>query len=98
LRQRPRSPLGNAPGETHATIPDRPCLRRRHGAGCRAGAADDVVFCLSNIALTFSAAYLGEDHGFFAKNGLKVKGVIQGPGATNAVFGSADFALASTVV
>jgi sulfonate transport system substrate-binding protein len=62
--------------------------------------AEDVVFAYPNIALTFSAAYLGEDKGFFAKNGLNVKGlVIRGPGATNAVIsGSADFALASTVV
>ena len=62
--------------------------------------AEDIVFAYPNVALTFSAAYLGEDRGFFAKSGLKVKSlVIAGPGATNAIIsGSADFALASTVV
>jgi len=61
---------------------------------------DDVTFAYPNIALTFSASYLAEDRGFYAKNGLRVKGMlIAGPGATNAVIaGSADFALASTVV
>lgn len=61
---------------------------------------EDVTLAYPNIALTFSAAYLGEDKGFFAKHGLKLKGLrIAGPGATNAVIaGSADFALASTVV
>jgi ABC-type nitrate/sulfonate/bicarbonate transport system substrate-binding protein len=69
-------------------------------APAQAQPAEDVVFAYPNIALTFSAAYLGEDTGIFAKNGLNVKGImIQGPGATNAVIsGSADFALASTVV
>jgi ABC-type nitrate/sulfonate/bicarbonate transport system substrate-binding protein len=69
-------------------------------AAAPAQQAEDVVFAYPNIALTFSAAYLGEDKGIFAKNGLNVKGmVIRGPGATNAVIsGSADFALASTVV
>ena len=69
-------------------------------AAAPAQQAEDIIFAYPNIALTFSAAYLGEDRGFFAKNGLKVKGlVIAGPGATNAVIsGSADFALASTVV
>ena len=44
--------------------------------------AEDIMFAYPNVALTFSAAYLGEDRGFFAKNGLKVKGlVIAGPGA-----------------
>jgi NitT/TauT family transport system substrate-binding protein len=61
---------------------------------------EDITFAYPNVALTFSAAYLGEDQGFYAKNGLRVKGmVIAGPGATNAVIsGSADFALASAVV
>ena len=61
---------------------------------------EEITFAYPNIALTFSAGYLGEDRGFYAKHGLKVKGlVIQGPGATNAVIsGSADFALASAVV
>ncbi len=66
----------------------------------RAQQPEDIVFAYPNVALTFSAAYLGEDRGFFANNGLRVKSlVIAGPGATNAVIsGSADFALASTVV
>ena len=62
--------------------------------------AENITFAYPNIALTFSAGYLAEDRGFYAKNGLAVKGlVIAGPGATNAVIsGSADFALASAVV
>ncbi|MBX9776329.1 MAG: ABC transporter substrate-binding protein [Xanthobacteraceae bacterium] len=62
--------------------------------------ADNITFAYPNIALTFSASYIAEDRGFYAKNGLNVKGlVIAGPGATNAVIsGSADFALASAVV
>ena len=69
-------------------------------AAAPAQQADDITFAYPNIALTFSAGYLAEDRGFYAKNGLKVKGlVIAGPGATNAVIsGSADFALASAVV
>src|SRR5215207_9250578 len=69
-------------------------------AAAPAQQADEITFAYPNIALTFSAGYLAEDRGFYAKNGLKVKGlVIAGPGATNAVIsGSADFALASAVV
>ncbi|MCC6889461.1 MAG: ABC transporter substrate-binding protein [Hyphomicrobiales bacterium] len=61
---------------------------------------DDVVLAYPNVALTFSAAYLAEDRGLFTGNGLRVKSlVIAGAGATNAIIsGSADFALASTVV
>jgi ABC-type nitrate/sulfonate/bicarbonate transport system substrate-binding protein len=61
---------------------------------------EDIVFAYPNIALTFSASYIAEDRGIYAKHGLRVKGMlIAGPGATNAVIaGSADFALASTVV
>ena len=61
---------------------------------------EDVSLAYPNIALTFSASYLGEDKGFFVKHGLRFKPLnISGPGATNAVIaGSADFALASTVV
>ncbi len=75
-------------------------LARLSPVAAPAQQAEDIVFAYPNVALTFSAAYLGEDRGFFAKHGLKVKGlVIAGPGATNAVIsGSADFALASTVV
>jgi ABC-type nitrate/sulfonate/bicarbonate transport system substrate-binding protein len=66
----------------------------------RAQQPADVVFAYPNVALTFSASYLAEDRGFYAKHGLRVKGMlIAGPGATNAVIaGSADFALASTIV
>jgi NitT/TauT family transport system substrate-binding protein len=65
-----------------------------------AQATDDIVFAYPNIALTFSAGYIAEDRGFYAKNGIRLKPmVISGPGATNAVIsGSADFALASAVV
>jgi NitT/TauT family transport system substrate-binding protein len=61
---------------------------------------EDITFAYPNVALTFSASYLAEDRGFYAKHGLRVKGMlIAGPGSTNAVIaGSADFALASTVV
>jgi NitT/TauT family transport system substrate-binding protein len=61
---------------------------------------EDVSLAYPNIALTFSASYLAEDRGFYARHGLRFKGLsISGPGATNAVIaGSADFALASAVV
>src|SRR5262249_37976903 len=63
-------------------------------------AQEDVSLAYPNVALTFSAAYLGEDLGLFTKHGLKLKPLsISGPGATNAVIsGSADFALASATV
>src|SRR5262249_4640759 len=63
-------------------------------------AQEDVSLAYPNVAFTFSAAYVGEDAGLFAKHGLKLKPLsIAGPGATNAVIsGSADFALASTAV
>src|SRR5437667_398841 len=63
-------------------------------------AQEDVSLAYPNVALTFSAAYLGEDLGLFTKHGLKLKPLsIAGPGATNAVIsGSADFALASASV
>ena len=40
-------------------------------AAAPAQQAEDIVFAYPNVALTFSAAYLGEDRGFFAKNGLR---------------------------
>jgi NitT/TauT family transport system substrate-binding protein len=60
-------------------------------------ALEPVVLAYPNVALTFALAYLAEDLGLFAKQGLEVKSVvIAGPGATNAVIsGSADFALPS---
>ena len=65
-----------------------------------APAQEETSLAYPNVAFTFSAAYVAEDAGFFAKQGLKLKPLlIAGPGATNAVIsGSADFALASTVV
>ena len=62
--------------------------------------AEEVSLAYPNVAFTFAAAYVAEDLGLFAKQGLKLKPlVIAGPGATNAVIsGSADFALASTAV
>jgi NitT/TauT family transport system substrate-binding protein len=62
--------------------------------------AEDVTFAYPNVAFTFVSAYVAEDVGLFTKHGLRLKSlVIQGPGSTNAVIsGSADFALASTVV
>jgi len=61
---------------------------------------EDVSLAYPNVAFTFSAAYLAEDLGLFAKHGLKLKPLsIAGPGSTNAVIsGSADFALASASV
>jgi ABC-type nitrate/sulfonate/bicarbonate transport system substrate-binding protein len=61
---------------------------------------EDITFAYPNVALTFSASYLAEDHGIYAKHGLQVKGIlIAGPGSTNAIIaGSADFALASAAV
>jgi ABC-type nitrate/sulfonate/bicarbonate transport system substrate-binding protein len=62
--------------------------------------AEDATFAYPNVALTFSASYLAEDLGLYAKHGVRLKSLmIAGPGATNAVIsGSADFALASTAV
>src|SRR5262249_39212163 len=60
----------------------------------------EVSLAYPNVAFTFSAAYLAEDLGLFAKHGLRLKPLlVSGPGSTNAVIsGSADFALASTTV
>src|SRR5262249_17434437 len=65
-----------------------------------ASAQEDVSLAYPNVAFTFSAAYLAEDLGLFAKQGLRLKPLsISGPGSTNAVIaGSADFALASASV
>ena len=59
-----------------------------------AGALEDVVMAVPAVALTFSAGYVAEDLGLFAKQGVRVKSVvIAGIGSTNAVIsGSADFA------
>ena len=38
--------------------------------------AEEITFAYPNIALTFSAGYLAEDRGFYAKHGLKVKGLV----------------------
>src|SRR3954463_1529404 len=61
---------------------------------------EEASLAYPNVAFTFAAAYVAEDAGLFAKHGLKLKPlVVAGPGSTNAVIsGSADFALASTVV
>ncbi len=59
----------------------------------------DVVLANPAFSLSFSAAYLAEDLGIFAKHGLNVKQIeIPGVGAINAVIsGSADFAQPSSL-
>jgi ABC-type nitrate/sulfonate/bicarbonate transport system substrate-binding protein len=61
---------------------------------------EDATLAYPNIALTFSAAYVAEDFGLFAKHGVRLKSLmIAGPGATNAVIsGSAQFSLTSVTV
>jgi ABC-type nitrate/sulfonate/bicarbonate transport system substrate-binding protein len=61
---------------------------------------EEATLAYPNIALTFSAAYVAEDFGLFAKHGVKLKGImIAGPGAANAVIsGSAQFSLTSVTV
>jgi ABC-type nitrate/sulfonate/bicarbonate transport system substrate-binding protein len=61
---------------------------------------EEASLAYPNVAFTFAAAYVAEDAGLFTKHGLKLKPlVVAGPGSTNSVVsGSADFALASTVV
>src|SRR5262245_9323675 len=61
---------------------------------------EEASLAYPNLAFTFTAAYVAEDIGLFAKHGLKLKPLsISGPGSTNAVIsGSADFALASASV
>ena len=61
---------------------------------------EDATLAYPNIALTFSAAYVAEDFGFFAKQGVRLKGLmIAGPGAANALIsGSVQFSLTSTTV
>src|SRR3954453_6154965 len=84
---------------------------RNHASGLLLGAGpllpapvlaqeEEASLAYPNVAFTFAAAYVAEDAGLFAKHGLKLKPlVVAGPGSTNAVIsGSADFALASTVV
>jgi ABC-type nitrate/sulfonate/bicarbonate transport system substrate-binding protein len=61
---------------------------------------EDATLVYPNVALTFSAAYVAEDLGLFAKQGVRIKSLmIAGPGSSNAVIsGSAEFALASVTV
>jgi len=62
------------------------------GAVARA-AAEETSLALPAVSLTFTAAYVAVDQGFWAKQGLNVKIVdIQGVGSPNAVIaGSVDF-------
>ena len=55
----------------------------------------DIIMALPAATLTFSAAFLAEDAGFYKKEGLKVTNrTIVGVGAPNAVLaGSADFTM-----
>ena len=58
---------------------------------------EHAVLAVPAFSFSFSTAYLAEDAGIWAKNGLAMKSVqIAGVGATNAVIaGSADFSIAS---
>ena len=58
-----------------------------------AARAEDTSLALPATSLTFTAAYVAEDEGFWKEQGLEVKEVdIQGVGAPNAVIaGSVDF-------
>jgi NitT/TauT family transport system substrate-binding protein len=57
--------------------------------------AEETSIALPTLSLTFTSAYVAEDQGFWAEQGLNVKTVvIQGVGAPNAVIsGSVDFTL-----
>lgn len=59
----------------------------------------DVVLANPAISLSFTAAYVAQDLGIFAKHGLQVKMIeVPGVGAINAVIsGSADFAQPSSL-
>jgi NitT/TauT family transport system substrate-binding protein len=63
------------------------------------GKLTDITLVNPAISLSFSAAYLAEDLGIFAKHGLHVKMIeIPGVGAINAVIsGSAEFAQPSSL-
>lgn len=65
----------------------------------RAGAPVDIVLANPAISLSFSASYVAQDLGIFAKNGLRVKIIeLPGVGAINGVIsGSAEFAQASSL-
>jgi NitT/TauT family transport system substrate-binding protein len=67
------------------------------GLGPTAGSSQDleVVMALPAATLTFSAAFIAEDAGFYKKEGLKVSHrTIVGVGSVNAVIaGSADFTM-----
>jgi NitT/TauT family transport system substrate-binding protein len=58
---------------------------------------ENAVLAIPAFSFSFSTAYLAEDLGIWAKNGLAMKSIqIAGVGATNAVIaGSADFSIAS---
>ena len=55
----------------------------------------DILMALPAATLTFSAAFIAEDAGFYKREGLKVTNrTIVGVGAVNAVIsGSADFTM-----
>lgn len=57
-------------------------------------AQQDVTFAIPTVSFTFSAAYVADDAGIWAKHGLRVKVLhILGIGSLNAVIAkSADFA------
>jgi len=74
-------------------------LLAAHGAQADDAKPTPVVLANPAISLSFSASYLAEDLGIFAKHGLQVKQIeIPGVGAINAVIsGSADFAQPSSL-
>lgn len=61
------------------------------------GPLENATLAVPAFSFSFSSAYIAEDQGIWAKNGLAMKTVqIAGVGSTNAVLaGSADFAIAS---
>jgi ABC-type nitrate/sulfonate/bicarbonate transport system substrate-binding protein len=69
------------------------CLLSAAPAHAQQGAPEDATLALPGTAMTFVPAYVAEDMGLFAKQGLRVKSVvITGIGSINAVIsGSADF-------
>ncbi len=69
------------------------CLLAGAPLHAQQGAPEDATLALPGTAMTFVPAYVAEDMGLFAKQGLRVKSVvITGIGSINAVIaGSADF-------